>query len=232
MVQKKLWTELVTANDLNTLLDTGITNLAGQIDTLMNTKFGISTRLQTYISYINTAFFSSEGNNQWSGLNIYISSYALGDKRFSYLLYDKLQKYLAFYIKFITNDGLAKTVTINRDYEDHAGASNHAENIHSETPQIELSNFEDGIKYASTLDKDTGGSTANSNGENSETRSEVTWNEAMSNLRTSLFNDLVDYVTRIPNMLFNHYSLDTMPFTEVIKATCQYVRNLSDIYKL
>lgn len=233
MIQKKLWTELVTSNNLAGVITTDVVTVAGQIDTLMNTKFNITTSLATYISYIKTAFLTSvEDNNQWGGLNIYVSSYSVGDERYVYLLNDKLRKYLAFYYKFINDNGLAKKVTVSRDYEDHSGSSNTTNSIHSETPQIELNNFEDGIKYASSMDKDTGSGTVNTHGENSELKTETTWDEAMNNLRTMLFNDLIDYINRIPNMLYNHYSLDTVPFTETIKATKQFLENLADIYRL
>ena len=231
MIVKKLWTELVTQNELD-IIDNDMLSLAGQIDTLMASKFSITTSFQSYLNYIKTAFFSSEGNNQWSGLQIYLSSYSFGDKRFKMLMADKIRKYFAFYIKFITDEGLAKTITTTRNYEDHSGTSSTNNNIHSELPQIELDNFENGIKYASTLDKDTSSLSGNSHGEAGETKREVTWDEAMSNLRTMLFNDLIDYVTRIPNLMFNHYSTDTVPFTEMIKATCKYIKNLSDLYKL
>ena len=232
MIQKKLWTELLTSNHFENVISTDVLTLAGYIDTLMLQKFEINTSLQTYLTYIKTSFFSSEGNNQWSALNIFISSYSLGDQRFVYLLNDKLKKYLGFYNKFISQDGLAKTISVNRDYEDHSGSRNDNQNIHSELPQIELNNFEDGIKYASTLDKDSASGVVNTNGENSETRNEVTWDEAMENLRTMLFNDLIDYITNIPNMLFNHYSLDTTPYLEIIKSTFRYFENLSEVYKL
>ena len=232
MVQKKLWTELVATNHFENVISADVLNLAGTIDTLMSEKFDITTSIRTYLTYINSSFFSSEGNNQWSGLHIFLSSYSIGDQRFVYLLNDKLKKYLGFYNKFISQDGLAKTITVNRDYEDHSGSRNENRNIHSELPQIELDNFEDGIKYASTLDKDTASGTVNTNGENSETRNEVTWDEAMENLRTMLFNDLIDYITHIPTMLFNHYSLDTMPYFEIIKSTFRYFENLSEVYKL
>ena len=232
MIQKKLWSELVTSNQLGNVIDNDILSVAGQIDTLLHDKFNIVSSLQTFINYVKTAFFTTEGNNQWSGLNIYVSSYSIGDLRYMYLLNDKIKKYLAFYYKFIYDDGLAKKITINRTYEDHAGSTSNNKNIHSELPQIELDNFEDGIKYASTLDKDTNSLSANNHGEGDETRKEVTWDEAMANLRTVLFNELVDYILRVPNMLYNHYALDTMPYMEIIKATFKYFENLSQVYHL
>ena len=232
MIQKKLWTELVTSNQLADILDSDIVSVAGQIDTLLHDKFNIVSSLQTFVNYVKTAFFSSEGNNQWSGLNIFLSSYSVGDLRFRYLLNDKIKKYLAFYYKFIYDDGLAKKITIDKEYEDHTGSSTHNNNIHSELPQIELNNFEEGIKYASTLDKDTGGMTANNHGEGNETRKEVTWDEAMTNLRTMLFNELIDYIVRVPNMIYNHYSLDTMPYYEIINSTFKYFENLAEVYHL
>ena len=82
------------------------------------------------------------------------------------------------------------------------------------------------------MDKNTNSFTGENSGTAYERKSEVTWDEAMSNLRTALFNDLVDYVIRIPNMIYNHYSLDTMPFMEQVKATFRYFENLAEIYKL
>ena len=94
MIQKKLWTELVTSNQLSNILDNDISTVAGQIDTLLHNKFNIVSSLQTFINYVKTAFFTTEGNNQWSGLNIFLSSYSLGDLRFGYLLNDKLKIFL------------------------------------------------------------------------------------------------------------------------------------------
>lgn len=232
MITKKKWTELVTSNNLDDIIDTQIVSLASQIDTLMNEKFDINTSFATYVNYIKTAFFSTEGNNQWSGLYIYMSSFAEGDQRYKFLIKDKLLKYLAFYIKFTTDDGLAKTISTDRGYTDTPRVSTTENNIHSELPQIQLNNFEEGIKYASSMDKNVNSFDGQNTGTAYERKSEVTWDEAMNNLRTVLFNDLVDYVTRIPNMLFNHYSLDTMPFIEQMKATFKYFQNLSEVYKL
>ena len=233
MITKKLWTELVTSNNFANVITTDTVSVAGQIDTLMHDKFNITTSLATFITYIKTVFLTNpEATNQWGGLNIHLSSYSIGDERFVYLLNDKLRKYLAFYYKFTYDDGLAKKITVSREYTDNSGTSNENHNIHSELPQIELDNFEDGIKYASTMDKDTGSGSVETTGENSELRTETTWDEGMSNLRTILFNDLIDYIARVPNMLYNHYSLDTMPFVERIKATCEYLKNLSDAYSL
>lgn len=232
MVTKKLWTELVTSNQLANIIDNDILTVANQIDTLLHDKFNIVGSLRTLMNYVKVAFFTSEGNNQWSGLNIYLSSYSLGDLRYGYLLNDKIKKYLAFYYKFIYDDGLAKTIATDRGYTDTPRVTTTDKNIHSELPQIELDNFEDGIKYASTMDKNTNSFTGENSGTAYERKSEVTWDEAMSNLRTALFNDLVDYVIRIPNMIYNHYSLDTMPFMEQVKATFRYFENLAEIYKL
>lgn len=232
MIQKKLWTELVTSNQLANIIDNDISTVAGQIDTLLHDKFNIVSSLQTFINYVKTAFFTTEGNNQWSGLNIFLSSYSIGDLRFTYLLNDKIKKYLAFYYKFIYDDGLAKKITIDRDYEDHTDSTNNTENTHSELPQIELDNFEQGIKYASTMDKNDNTLDYDNEGEGHETRKEVTWDEAMTNLRTMLFNELVDYIINVPNMIYNHYSLDTMPYVEIIKSTFKYFENLAQVYHL
>ena len=265
MIIKKLWTELISANNVNNLIDTDLLNLSEQVDTIMNTKFGIETRLRTFLNYVNTAFFTeTEGNNQWSGMYIYMSSYALGDQRFMYRIYDKLQKYFAFYYKFITSDGLAKRITshLGKDgtltktynntkasqYTDTNNGTNTDNNIHSDLPQIELDNFEQGIKYASTMDKNTNTFNSGSEGENAVshtgsdthrdlgtedlTRTEVTWNEAMENLRTMLFNDLIDYISNLPNIIYNHYCTDTTPFSEMFKAVNTYLQNLSSIYEI
>ena len=116
--------------------------------------------------------------------------------------------------------------------KDHSGSNTNNQNIHSELPQIALDNFEQGIKYASTMDKDGSTANANAHGEGDEAREEVTWDEAMSNLRTQLFNDLVDYVTRVPNMIYNHYCTDTLPYAVMIKSTFDYLENIAEVTKL
>lgn len=233
MITKKLWTELVTSNNFANVITNDTITVAGQIDTLMHDKFNITTSLATFITYIKTAFLTNpENTNQWGGLNIHLSSYSIGDERFVYLLNDKIRKYLAFYYKFTYDDGLAKNIVTDRWYTDTPRVTTTDESIHSELPQIELNNFEEGIKYASSMDKNTNSFTGDNRGTAYERKSETTWDENMSNLRTILFNDLIDYIARVPNMLYNHYSLDTMPFVERIKATCEYLKNLSDAYSL
>ena len=92
--------------------------------------------------------------------------------------------------------------------------------------------FQLGDKYASTMDKDGSTSSANAHGAGDEAREEVTWDEAMNNLRTQLFNDLVDYVTRVPNMIYNHYCTDTLPYAVMIKSSYEYLKNLAEVAKL
>ena len=66
----------------------------------------------------------------------------------------------------------------------------------------------------------------------SETKSDITWDEGMKNLRTQLFNELVDYVCEVPNMIYNHYCTDTLPAGLMIKGVLEHIKNISEVIKL
>ena len=48
----------------------------------------------------------------------------------------------------------------------------------------------------------------------------------------ALFNELVDYVCELPNMLYNHYCTDTLPAGLMIKGMLEHIRNISEVIKL
>ena len=257
MIKKMTWVELITKLQMTSsgLITTDIIDLAEDLDDLMLEKFSIDSHIKNLLNYLIEDYFNAvETNNVWEGLPIIISSYAEKDKRLKLQYQEKLRRYLAFYIKFLTDDGLARRIVssktysdngsknIQRSYTDTSSGSSTDNNIYSNLPQLELENFEQGIDYASNLEKNTGTTSASGSGSGaevgtdtksgtgSETRTDVSWDEGMKNLRTMLFNELVDYISEIPNVVYNYYCLDTLPYQELRKRAYDYAKNIKDVF--
>ena len=230
MVIKKEWNELVTQNSLTSIVDNDTMSLATALDSAMNTKYGTSSKISTLLTHIKSDYLTASQDGVWYKLPIWLSSYKEGDKRVVYGLNDRLNKYLRFFTKMITDDGLARQMSIDRGFENHSGESDTNKRYDSDTPQEELDNFETAIiKYASGLSKDQRSRTANQNGTSYERAKNLSWDEGMKNLRLVFYNDLVEFISSIPQIVYNYYCLDSRPFPDLVR---EYYKGLFNAFTL
>lgn len=228
MTKKTTWQELIVKTKTDEILDGHVDATAEEIDTLYLNKFGVDSKISALIQYMNGSYFATGddlSNNPWKDLPIFISSYAENDQRLYYQLSQKINDYLAFYKKIITDDGLALKMTIQRYYASTGSSSNTNKNIESETPSIALDNFDQGIAYASNLSKQTNDSEDSASGNSTDTHTKKTWDEEMKNMRLLFYNELVDYIANLPELIYNHYCLDSTPWWEIVKRSREYIRH-------
>ena len=219
MVVKKKWNELVTQNSLSSIIDTNTIALGTTLDSEMNTKYGTFSNIEDLLKHIKNDFLTSSSNGVWYELPIYMSSFKEKDKRVLYGLNDRLNKYIRFFTKMLVDDGLARQMSIDRGFDNHSGESDTNKRYDSETPSEEIDNFETAIiKYASALSKDQRNRTANQNGTSYERAKNLTWDEGMKNLRLVFYNDLVDFISSIPNIVYNYYCLDSRPAPDLVRG--------------
>lgn len=232
-VVKKTWDELILENStIEDIVTRDIIDLAEQLDQKFNTKYGVSTRVQVCLTLVNNDYLtavSHEGNGLWEDLPIYMSSYKVNDKRMCMQISDNLTRYLRFLIKMIEDEGVSRKLQIQREFSNRNTSHNTDKNVYSETPQLELQSFEEAINYASNVSRsdNSGGSTQQ--GGSGETSTNVNWDEALKNLRFAFYNEIIDYIISIPSELYNYFSLDSRPITELICARRKALHNLFDL---
>ena len=232
MVVKKTWNELLTeTNGITGIIDTTVINLGKDVDTSFNTKYEKGhTNLEGLLRDIKDYFLTSSDNNVWKELNIFMSSYKLKDFRFCRVIRDNLIKYLIFINKMINDEGIKRRMSTSRSFSNGTSSESEDKNYFSETPQATLDNFETAIiKYASNLGKNDVTSTTRQNGSNTENVNSANWEEEFKNLEFAFYNDLADYITRIPDMLYNNFCLDSRPCTEIRKASREAIKDLFNL---
>lgn len=228
MVIKKTWNEMLTENQaISTFITTDIENLATGLDSAFNTKYGVQTKVKSVLDAIKEDYLTADG--VWEDLPIYLSDYKLKDRRVCLQIQDNLIRYLRFLTKMVTDEGIGRIMSLNRNFTNTTSSSSTDNNLYSETPQIELNNFEDAIKYASNVAKNTGSSTTQQGGGSGETSKSTNWEEGKKNLDFAFYNEIVDYIIAIPNMLYNYFALDSRPITELLCARRRAIRNLFNL---
>ena len=229
VIQKK-WQEMITKNNFGDIIDSDVLSLGTALDGVMISKYALVTQTYDMLSYVKEAYLTVGSNLNWNDLPIWLSSYKEGDKRVVIGLKDRLKKYLRFYQKVITDDGLARQMTIDRSFNNVSADSDTNKNYVSDTPQEELDNFETAIiKYASSLTKDERSRRGNQNGTSNETAKNTSWDEGMKNLRLVFYNDLVEFISSIPNILYNYYCLDSRPYPALAK---EYYKGMFNAFKI
>ena len=231
MVVKKTWNEILQENnEVSTLIDSGIIALGTELDSAFNTKYSVSTKVATALTDIlNDYLLTSNSDNArglWEDLPIYLSSYKLKDRRASVQIKDNLIRYLKFLIKMTTDEGIQRKMIISRNFSNTNTSRNTDKNVYSETPQLSLQSFEDAIAFASNVSRNDNEGGSTQAGTSGETANNVNWEEALKNLQFAFYNEIVDYIISIPSELYNYYSLDSKPITELIKARKEALYNL------
>ena len=229
-ILKKTWQEQIQTNNFAEIINENVLTQGAEMDSIMLAKFGIVTNISELLSYIKDYYLTNNELCVWKDMPIYLSSYKEKDKRVVFGLKDRLIKYIKFYNKMITEDGLAREMSIDRGFNNVSADSDTNKNYFSETPQEELDNFENAIiKYASNLTKDERSRRANQNGTSYERAKNLTWDEGMKNLRLVFYNDLVEFITSIPNTLYTYYCLDSRPYPALVK---EYYKTVFDAFDL
>ena len=234
MTIKLTWDEFLDKdNNIETIINSDVLSLGTQLDSAFNTKYGTSTKVSTALTLIKADYLlnsSAEGSNAiWKELPIWLSSYRENDKRPALKIQDNLIRYLRFLIKMTSDEGIQRRMVVARNFANNNSSSNTDKNIYSETPQLSLQTFEDAIAYASNVSRNENSASSSQSGASGETATNVNWEEALKNLQFAFYNEIVDYIISIPSELYNYYSLDSRPITELVKARKEALYNLFDL---
>lgn len=234
---KKKWSELLTKNlgvielfvgdgSGTTLIPNLIATIDEKYDAIlpMGEDDEPSERLTKALGELGK--YLSATNSAWKDMPIYMSSYKWEDERIFTSLYSKLIEYLGFYNRILTDSGVAKKIVTHRTYSASASSSGESKDYDSETPQANLDNFDDAIKYASRLGKSEDSASKENEGESDFTLTQTNYDESLKNLKIIFYNDLVGYILRIPEIIYDYYSLDTMPVNELVKEYNAYIREM------
>ena len=233
-VIKKTWKELLQANsNLNGCLnDQNILSQAEALDTAFSTKYGVATHVKQCIQDMSDDYLSTDTESStelWEDLEIFMSSFKVKDRRPIIKIKDNLLRYLRFLTKMIADEGLTRKMIVSRNFDNNNTSSNTDKNVYSETPSLDIQTFEDAISYASNVSRNDNEGESHQSGASGETATNVNWDEALKNIQFAFYNEIVDYITSLPSELYNYYSLDSRPITELIKYTR---KTLFEIYHL
>lgn len=240
-VLKKTWKELLTnVGEWELIFEDNETipaQLIAKIDSEIKSLYpkvddGQGGEIELSPNYLSKAFnkvflmFQPDDNNIWKDMPIWVSSYKYNDSRIYIMLYTKLIEYLGFYNRILTDEGVAKKLVTHRTFEASSDSSGSSKDYDSETPQIQLTNFDEAINYASRLGKTEDSATKDTDGSTDFELSKVEYDEALKNLKLTFYDELVEYMLRLPEIVYNYYCLDTMPVTDLVKEYHNYLKDL------
>ena len=233
MILKKKWIELLQENNVGdySVDSLGIYALITEVDNLFTyqcnpdaTNYNRIKRL--YEEIVDHFLTNVEADNYWADMPIFISSYKFKDKSpFGELLL-RLTQYLGFYKRILTDEGLARSVVTHREYSNTGESDGNNKNYNSETPQITLNNFDDAIKYASNLSKNEDHTESSTSGDSDLSVKSKSWDEEEKNLKYIFYNDLCDFIRKMPQWIYAQYSLDSMPSYDIVKETFNYFKDM------
>ena len=236
-VLKKKWSELVTEhNNSFSQWQTKFKSLIDTCDTLFAHKISVQfTQHSLWNAFefiLDIVLYNSEepDDNMWADLPIYVSSFKFKDKRIITEIENRLYQYLGFYAKILTDDGVARKVVTHRTFESEGDNTGDYKNYESDTPQINLTNFDEAIDYASRLEKNEDSRHSEKSGSSDYELKSFNWDEALRNMKMVFYDDLVRYFNRIPELIYNYYALDEIPVGESVKGYFDMLKNLRDIY--
>lgn len=237
MIKKMKWKNLIQTKPYNVLSDSN--DIIEEIDSL------ISTLLEHDTTNLKTLFeevYSFFGNDSiWNELDIYISSYKENDKRIWYVLNQKLQEYTGFYKKLLTDNGISRKIVTQHNYQSNRTGKNKNTGLNSQTPQYTglYSDIEEKISnvelekaianYASDISRDESDTQQNDSGASGTTVTGASWEETLKNVKLVYFNELVDFIANIPNLIYAYYSLDTLPTPALVRKYFDNVRATFEI---
>ena len=222
MVKLIKWKTLMTQISAKTELEKFESDVT-DIDTALNNGLTYSeSSLKDLLEVVTDEILTDSDDGMWAELDIWLSSFREKDKRFIYLLSAKLREYLKFYKKILTDSGVQRNLIYSKTYNNSGTASSIERGTNSTTPQNSSlydsshpesdSLFDQAIAdFASAIDKNKASSQSESHGGSRTGVTGVTWEEQKKNLQLMFYNELKDYIMTIPERIYSHYSLDTMP---------------------
>lgn len=244
MVKKIKWKTLINQIDTASILATSdnYTEI-GDIEAFINSKisenYGNSS-LYDLFDYIVNDVVTDSPNGIWADMDVYTSSWVEKDKRFIYLLANKLREYIGFYKKVLTDEGVQRHLVYSKEYENDGNSNNIDRNINSDIPQNSNlydpqhpesnSVFDQAIAdYASSIAKNKADATSHTEGTSGTTISGSTWDEAKKNIQMIFYNELKDFIYSLPERIYSLYSLDTIPAPELIKKMIEHYHEVRDM---
>ena len=233
MIQKKKWIEILQENNVGdyAVNQLGLYALITEVDDLFTKQCNpLATnynRLKNIFNEVVDHFLTNTvADNYWADMPIFISSYNFKNKAPFGELVLRLTQYLGFYKKVLTDKGIARSVVTHRSYSNQGESDGNNKNYNSETPQINIDNFDDAIKFASNLAKNEDHTESSSSGESDLDVKSKSWDEEEKNLKYIFYNDLCDFVRKMPQWIYSQYALDSMPFPDLIQETFNYFKDL------
>jgi len=240
---------------LNSVHNQQLGNLLSAIDTYFESKTGVAGTgnkysLSSLYDVVMTMYLG--GNSQqiqptqtslWDDMVLFVSSFKESDIRVFYEIRNNLFEYLGFYKKMLTNDGVARKIANHREYSDSRDSDGKNQGLNSVTPQntalynsttqkIDNALFEQAIAdYASDISQDASVKHDEGEGESDSETSGYSWEEALKNVRLTFHNELTKYISSIPYLIYQYYSLETMPFPEIVKQYYDNIKGLFESYQ-
>ena len=214
------------------LTQAGIINLIEDVDLLFSqTVAGDDSanlnRIKNIYTEVTSHFTTvTEADNYWADMPIFVSSWAWKDKSIFGETILRLTQYLGFYKKILTDSGLARSVATHREYSNSGESDGNNKLFNSETPNKELTNFDDAIKFASNLSKNVDHTESSTEGESDLTVTSKSWEEEEKNMKYIFYNDLCDYIRNIPAWIYSQYSLDSAPQDYIREETFKYFKDM------
>ena len=215
-----------------------------EVDELINAQLtDYELQALTVLSeYINSSLFTElSAGNIWKDMDIYLSSYVENDRRFILLLKNKLREYVGFYLKILNDEGLQRHLVYAKTYGNDGNSSSLERGTNSNTPQnsglYDPSHpesdtlFDQAIAdYASNIDKNKASTTSHTEGTSDTTVSGTTWEEAKRNVQMFFYNELKDFIFSLPERIYSHYSLSTIPAPELAKKWFEHFAQVREMF--
>lgn len=244
MVKKIKWKTLMSQISARGVLYTAdilneITNIDDLINVLVDDNFAPSF-LEDLYEYVMSDVINVSDDGIWADMDVYTSSWVEKDKRYIYLLANKLREYIGFYKKVLTDEGVQRHLVYSKEYANDGNSNNVDRNINSDVPQNSNlydpqhpesnSVFDQAIAdYASSIAKNKADATSHTEGTSGTTVSGTTWDEAKKNIQMMFYNELKDFIYSLPERIYSLYSLDTIPAPELIKKMIEHYHEVWDM---
>lgn len=233
MIEKKLWSNLIEVLDYTlmrntrTLLTTLVFDSSDSYrkDTLINV-FNETMKLLGY-SYPSASLNPSLSS--WKDLPIWISSYKpFTRNEYVNKVFFDLMRYINAYSFLLINNGFARSIVRKGALSSSTDSSSKNKDYNSETPQVS-SNDEalDNLEYLSNASKSFNTSTSSVSQNDNVEETSKTWEDEKKNLELVYYNDITNYIMRIPYLIYDYFALDTYPYPDAIE---RFYENLKVIY--
>lgn len=235
MILKKRWIEVIRQNNTGNyaLNQIGLINLIDEVDLLFSKSVNGESatndhRIKNiYQQIIDKFVTNTEAENYWADMPIFVSSWNWKDKSVFGQIVLRLTQYLGFYKRILTDKGIARSVVTHRTYTNEGESDGTNKGVNAETPQMIINDFEDAIKhYASDIKKNTDHTESSTSGESDLSVESKSWEEEEKNLKYIFYNDLCDFIRKIPMWIYQQYSLDSAPQDYIREETFKYFKDL------